>query len=825
MKSILLLGSILGGIATPHIALAQTSGAGPTQSSANSANIETIIVTAQRRAENLQDAAIPIVAATGAQLAQAGVSDVTGLNKVAPSLNIVNQAGSATSFFIRGVGNFNNNNLSDPAVAFNFDGVYVGRPSSTAAFLDVERVEVLKGPQGTLYGRNATGGAINVIPVRPKLGQFGGFVEGNIGNYDSYDLSGAVNAPLGDNAALRVSGVLNGHDGYFSDGTGGVKNRAIRGQIYTELSPSLNVRVLGEYSTRKGSGPGTNLLGAYVLTPNIFQPGVPTTIPNYTFVPAPSNVSEPFTGLYAPQSIAYFTQFPSAPLFSRTVAPTYPSVDDEIWGVNAEINLDLGGATVTVVPAYRNSKLHNIYSVGVFKAARQDETAKQVSLEGRIAGTAGPVDYIAGLFYFDEDTTFKGAFNQYSLVNFPNSEAGTTSWATFSRLVFNVSDNFRVVGGIRYTEDKKRIDVSQFGLTAICVTTPLPNCSSLPTMPVSSSIEEAVSLIDPSFFVSGLTPLDVPVGVPVPYVSPIGQAAIMIRSRTVVQDSSNFNRVTWRGALEYDLTPDNLLYASYESGYRSGGFNTTFGRETYTPEYIDAFTLGSKNEFFGGRLRLNIEGFIWKYRDQQFSHLGLDLAGASSFFTENIGRSTLQGVDVDFRVAPTRKTIITGAVQYLDAKNTRFVYQVPNQSPIVTPVTSCPVSTSTINTASRPIAAYAINCAGTRPLNAPKWTVNLGIEQTISLGRLDLVANGDGQYRSTRELDFAYLPTSRSGEDLTLAASLTLRPEDRKWFVSAFVRNLTNNDVLTSHQFGTSNVTSVSYEPPRTYGVRAGIDF
>src|SRR5690606_25080988 len=145
------------------------SDAGETAEERGGLNI--ITVTAQRREESLQDAAIPINAATGEELSRAGVVDATQLNKVAPALYVPEAGGANVGYFIRGVGNFANNGYTNPAVAFNLDGVYIGRPSSTvASFLDVNRVEILKGPQGTLYGRNATGGAVNVIPNTPRLG-------------------------------------------------------------------------------------------------------------------------------------------------------------------------------------------------------------------------------------------------------------------------------------------------------------------------------------------------------------------------------------------------------------------------------------------------------------------------------------------------------------------------------------------------------------------------------------------------------------------------------------------------------------------------------
>ena len=200
---------------------------------AQSTGLNTITVTAQRREESLQDAAIPINAVSGEDLQTTGVTDATLLNRVAPSLYVISAGGASAGYFVRGVGNFSNNGYTAPAVAFNLDGVYVGRPSSTiASFLDVNRVEVLKGPQGTLYGRNATGGAINVIPNRPELGELSGSFSAGIGNYGAVDMTGVVNVPLGDAVAMRFAATRSQRDGYNRDGTGDTEDTAFRAQIF-----------------------------------------------------------------------------------------------------------------------------------------------------------------------------------------------------------------------------------------------------------------------------------------------------------------------------------------------------------------------------------------------------------------------------------------------------------------------------------------------------------------------------------------------------------------------------------------------------------------
>lgn len=199
-----------------------------------------IVVTAQRRTENLQKAAIAATAVSGDVLASAGVTKVTELTSLVPALQIVPAAGAYPLFYLRGVGNFAANALSDAAVAFNVDNVYIGRPSSTTGFFyDVDRVEVLNGPQGTLYGRNATGGAINVITHKPDLGVLGGSVSAEYGNYNALRIDGAVNLPLGDTAALRFAATHVRHDGYMKDGTDDQND--IGGRVSLRWDPTENL--------------------------------------------------------------------------------------------------------------------------------------------------------------------------------------------------------------------------------------------------------------------------------------------------------------------------------------------------------------------------------------------------------------------------------------------------------------------------------------------------------------------------------------------------------------------------------------------------------
>ncbi|HLS80479.1 MAG TPA: TonB-dependent receptor, partial [Steroidobacter sp.] len=640
------------------------------------AGLAVITVTAQRREESLQDAAIPLNAASGEDLARAGVVDATQLNKVAPALYVPEAGGANVGYFIRGVGNFANNGYTNPAVAFNLDGVYIGRPSSTvASFLDVDRVEILKGPQGTLYGRNATGGAVNVIPNVPRLGRVEGNVSAQYGNYDALELTGVLNLPVGDRIAARLAGAYSERDGYFSDGTGAAEDLALRGQLLFELSPAVDFRVAADYSTQKGTGPGLNIDGVYTFAP--FTPDA--TVPNWQFIPSPANVREPFTGLHAPQTLAFIEDnATAAPLYSPVEGYAYPFRDDVYWGVNAELNMDLGGTDLVIIPAYRRSELNNLFNGAPFRGALNQDVAEQFSVEGRLSGDVGPLEWLVGAYYFDEKVEGVNSYNQFATVSFQDFSTSTESIAVFGRASFSVTDDLRLVGGIRYTDESRTIDALSIAATGVCLIEPPfgpPSCAQVPNIPVGLTLEDSLRQLDPALFPAGS-----PLTAPVPYgafpYGPFGMTgpqALLVISPTPIDRSAGDEEITWRAAVEYDVTPDNLLYASFETGFRAGGFNLTFGQEEYAPEYIDAFTIGAKNSFFGNRLQLNAELFYWKYEGQQLAALGVDARGNNSFYTRNVGESSIKGAEVDFQFLATDSTLIRGGVQYLDATYDSFV--------------------------------------------------------------------------------------------------------------------------------------------------------
>jgi iron complex outermembrane receptor protein len=750
-----------------------------------------IVDTAQRRSENLQTAGLAVDVVTGDTFVDAGITQAGQLSQIIPSLSVQNAGGANATFFLRGVGNFTVNGYSDPAIAFNYDGVYVGRPTSTSgSFYDLERVEVLKGPQGTLYGRNATAGAINVIPARPKPGETSAYVTASYGNYDALNVEGVVNAPLGDDGALRLSGSLVSRSGYLSDGTSDEKNQALRAQLLSHLTPDLTVRFALDWSHTGGKGVGSTYADRFQFNPVAGQ---------YVIIPSGLDRS---IGLLDPRAQAYRQTLFSG-LAGRTLTPLDDNIyqDNSFYGATAEIEYRTSAGTLTVIPSARFASLDNRFPTPAFIGFIQEDDG-QYSLEARFAGKPlGPIDYILGGYLYDETVKGNYTFSQAALGAYQEFRSKTNSYAAFGRLTAHIGESLRLIGGARYTKDEKDFAGIADVITVVCTArvNNVPSCSNAPLQPVVDSPSQL--------------PFPIPaVGGP-PVFLP-GTGAIVTRAITPVDESSSKGKLTYRVAAEYDLGSRSLLYASFETGYRSGGFSLSFGKETFEPEYIDAFTIGSKNRFFDNRLQLNLEAFYWKYRNQQVNHTGIDLRGNQGQFTENVGRSVNKGAEVDAQFLATENTLLSADVQYLHARYKSFVYEVPvgNAPPFV----GCPVSISTANPALR-----LVDCSGQPSYQSPKWTANLAVRQTIPLGAVKLVALADTQYKSKRYVGFEYNDYQLVPGSWTSGAQLSLADAEDRYSITAFVRNIENNRIVTSAPiFNIGGVGTIVTSAPRTYGVR-----
>jgi iron complex outermembrane receptor protein len=788
LKFTLHLTTALAATLAPGVAVAQASAPEPEQPNTISAEvpeegIADIVVTAQRRSESLQRAGLAISAVTGDSLARTGITDVEGLTNVVPALQVQTAAGPYNLFYLRGVGSFTVNPLSDSAISFNVDGIAISRPSATSGvFYDIDRVEVLKGPQGTLYGRNATGGAINVITRAPELNDFNGEFSAEYGNYDSLKVNGAVNVPLGDNAAMRAAFMTSDHDPYLSDGTSDQEDRAARLRFKFEATPDVTIQLGVDYFHQGGRG-----AGAVLVHGNFVEDRVGNTDPRAQ-------------AIYA--STLYF---PAGSFFAPL--PNDSFLDNTFWGVNGSVEWlsDLG--TLTVLPAFRRSSIDYRSSVAGLHII-ESSVSEQTSIEARFASDeTRPLRWLIGGYYLDEQAEPHTRYNSVFNFSYQDFSAPLKSLAGFGRVTYAVTDRFRVTGGLRYTRDRKAIDATGVIANTLCFAAlntgnPLA-CVGTPGFPYDGVLPAEVQRAVQS-------------GFPVPYGT---SGAVVLGTSVSNSQQRTFTKTTWRAGAEFDLAPRSLLYASVETGFKAGGFYFGNFSPFYQPETITAYTVGSKNRFFGNRLQINAEAFYWKYKDQQVSHTTRDAAGAVVFATRNVGRASIKGAELEAVYSPSRSTVLGLNLQYLDATYDSFLYAVPNTG--APPVTSCPFT----NTGPE----LLIDCSGRVAPQSPKWTLNLSAEQTVPLGSAgELVFNAATKYQTGIWLGFEYLAAQRQESYWMSNAQVTFSPTDERWWIGAFVANIEDAVVKTNafpHPLAGAALVTTPPRPPRTYGVRAGIRF
>ncbi|MBB3955577.1 iron complex outermembrane receptor protein [Novosphingobium sediminicola] len=407
-------------IAAP--AMAQDRNAG------QNAGLQDIVVTAQRREENLQKAALAVSAVAGDTLVKQSVTQATDLSRLVPALQVA-PAASFTQIYMRGIGSFGANAFAEQGVAFNLDGIYLSRPAAPAAlFYDLERIEALKGPQGTLYGRNASGGALNVITAKPKLGETSGFVNAEYGNYNAFKSSAAVNLALGEQWAARLSGQYARHDGYMSDGYDDENTGALRGQVKFDNRAGINATLMLDYGHVGGKGSGGTIMP--LIGNGRLGPSDPAVV------------------------AAYLGKSPTAPV-PQITAKGDGFQDNSYYGAALTANADLGFATLTVIPAWRKTDL-NFLSYASSFLIRDIEKSRQGSVEARLANRSGAVNWVAGAYWFNEHVDANQRYDQGSNGLQVNSLLDTQSLAAFGQATVTLAPTFRVTGGLRYTDDRKQ---------------------------------------------------------------------------------------------------------------------------------------------------------------------------------------------------------------------------------------------------------------------------------------------------------------------------------------------------------------------------------
>jgi len=750
---------------------------------ANTSALEEVVVTAQRVEENAQRAAIAISIISPDDLLRAGAGRPGEMTALVPALQVSDDTGPYSIFYLRGVGNFAANGLSDPAIIVNFDGVTVNRSGTGGLFYDLERVEVLKGPQGTLYGRNATGGAINVISKRPLLGhtEFEGSIDG--GNYSSLRVTAMANAPLGETTALRVAANVIKHDGYMSDGSGNQNDGAARLSFIYVPSEALSLLVVGDYMTQKGVNSGGTISAS-----------------DSSFLPGPAFGIDQRYGLSSAQVGAYLATVPNG-LDGRTFAPLQTNTfqDNKFGGLSATLDWKTALGTLTVIPAYRKAEVnYNLFASAVNLAENSTETLK--SFEARLASDEQrALRYVVGVYSLT-DTQDNPAFtvNQQAVLTFQQFNTQATSRAAFANLTYALTPTFRLTGGARYTSDEKTFSGTLTANTLIC-TRGFLACPGAAVLPYSLTAPVA-----PQF---------------------IPNAAGTITTLTVVPRTGanasdvTTNKTTWRVGAAWDLTDRNMLYVNVETGYKSGGFFfTADANDAYRPETLRAYSIGSKNRFLDNRLQVNLELFQWKYHDQQISHLSRDSIGDTIFPTENVGLATYKGAELEVQGKPVPHTLLTADIQYNSGSYDSFVYTVPNNNGGFGNGTGCPslAVSATI---------YTVDCSGKQPPYAPLWTIGGSAQQTMPLASgAKLVAGARVHYQSQTLTALDFQPVEYQANATRWDFDLTYAGQSDRYYVTGYVDNaFDKTEIQYSFVMPFSSAVSAILRPPRTFGVRAGV--
>jgi iron complex outermembrane recepter protein len=739
--AVLLAGTML----SSTVALAQEAATEP-----NDAQVEDIVVTAQRRSENIQDVPISITAITSETLRDAGSFSSTEIAQSVPNLTVsTTYVGSAPRFFIRGVGLGDFNASSTGGVGLYVDDVFLGSPNLlTFALFDLDRVEVLRGPQGTLYGRNTTGGAIRFESARPT-NDLSGYATARYGRFSELRLEGAVSGPvLGDTVRARVAGLYTSRDGtLFNRFTNRRENEseawALRGIIEADITENLEASI--------------NVHGGRA-TPD-------TTRFQHRGIIDPATGG--LCGLNAILAFQCVDVLGYRDTDNDLFAGDYNNAGKErvsTFGVTGRLVLDGGPVTVTSITAYdwvRRVAVEDVdASPNNLVDATWNQPSRQFSQELRFASNdGGNFNWIVGGYYLRDS---RDAVNRFRVLpDFPVASSFearqsysqvTQALAVFGQADYRLTDALKVTVGLRYTaEDTDYTELAQF---------------------------EA----------AGASPL-VP---PIPFLS--------------VNDSVNSERVTARFALDYQVNDDVLLYASYNRGYKAGGFNGGFAtslaqKAPFQPETLNAYEIGLKTDLFDRRVRFNVAGFYYDYSDLQVFTLR-QAGGIPAQILENAANAEVYGLEAELTIVPTAGLQFDAGLGLLHTSLKDFV--------TLDPATLLPRDLS-----------------GNRSRNAPELTFNAGVTYDTALSdTLALGFNLNARYQSSVFFDVDNNPRLTQGGYWLANGRVSLGHPEDNWRVSLFAENLFNQryyrEVANLGDFG---LDEIAVGDPRTYGVELSVRF
>lgn len=643
---------------------APAAGAGESQAAQSAASggdgLDEIVVTARRREENLQDVPIAITAFDAGAIERLGIESTTDLEAYVPSLSVGNEAIFSVypNYGIRGQRNDSFLLQQAPTVITYFAGVPQGHPAGFGDTLfDISSVQVLNGPQGTLFGKNSTGGAVVVEPNRPTR-DLEGSVYASYGSYDSFVGGGVVNIPMLDNLALRIAAEHRETSGYMvnratGQGLGASNSNAVRASLLWEPSPAVTILTIADYYGNNGSPGGARL--AYVNPTPAGQPGgsqLGTRPALLAAAQAEFALQQSQRGNDRFNIASGFGTGGPADIYGR------PSqVEVENWGITSDITLRLSDTLrLRNIASYRSieTRYDTDYAGGNYfitsPASFQD--LYQVTEELQLLGEAfdNRLNFVAGLFYFDEQGTDDILAVNFLSRRFNVFDGRNRSYSAFTQGTFALTDNLKVTLGIRYNND---LAEAANRSRVIAATSPLT--------PESARVYSACG-VGTSNSAGALVPL------------PLTDCAI--------EGSATYEKATWTASLEYSIPTGaigsldrGLIYATTRRGYRAGGFNaratTTQTFIPYAPETVDDFEFGIKADWnFGGtRVRTNLALFYDKYEGLQ-RQISVPVPGVPNpqGLISNAASARVYGAEFEFRIIPFRGFEIGGYYNYINAR-------------------------------------------------------------------------------------------------------------------------------------------------------------
>ncbi|MEM6483839.1 MAG: TonB-dependent receptor [Pseudomonadota bacterium] len=640
------------------MAVAQTS---ENSSGGISSILEEVTVTARKQEEGLQDAPLAVTAFTGESLDARGITNISEVGLITPNMNYQNNpvaggSSSVATVYIRGIGQRDFLGTIDNGVGFYIDDVIVARTvGAVVDLLDVERIEVLRGPQGTLFGRNNVGGAVK-LHTRAPGNEFLGYVDGQVGTDGMLRLKASVDVPFSESFTSTFSILDSQQDGYVDRPAGGDLGdenvTALRAAFRLDASESVTADLSFDYSNQEVNGPAFVLHDAGELAPGGFA-GFHNNVTEF----AQCNYGEfgPFAVTGVANPACYNNQWLAGTDTNLGTAPTFS--DTRTWGTRLGLEWQINDNwTLKSITAYRDldaqfakdSDASPLKIVHFFDDFVTEQFSQELQLIGSLAD--GKIDWITGLYYFDEDGENLNLL-EFAIADFQSGAGfGTESEAFFTQATWHATDKLDVTVGGRYTDETKLFDPDQFvgpNLIGIPYTDSAGAC-------VVQDEGANIAAGNPGF------------------VATIPGENCPVRQLPLGENERNTTEFNPMVNVAYQVSDELMTYATYSEGFRSGGFvqrvfpplPSVF---SFDPEFVDSYEIGAKYRSEDGALTLNVAAFFMDYTDIQ---VRTEIPGFVGELEDNIGDAEIKGFEVEAIVGLTNSTILEFAYGYTDAEYT-----------------------------------------------------------------------------------------------------------------------------------------------------------